>query len=58
MNSDPREHYEIMRKGDTLREEVKKGFTQLDAGQRVPAEDVYARLEARIQQLTSTPPSP
>ena len=36
---------------ETLREEVKKGFDQLDAGMRVPAEDVYARAEKRIRQI-------
>ena len=36
---------------ETLREEVKKGFDQLDAGMRVPAEDVYARAEQRIRQI-------
>ncbi len=36
---------------ETLREEVKKGFDQLDAGIRVPAEDVYARAEKRIGQM-------
>lgn len=35
---------------ETLREEVKKGFDQLDAGLIVPAEKVYARAEARIRQ--------
>ena len=36
---------------ETLREEVKRGFDQLDTGQRVPAEDVYRRAEERIRQL-------
>jgi hypothetical protein len=51
MNNESDEKYEITRNGDTLREEVGKGFAQLDAGQRVPATDVYARMEARIQQI-------
>ncbi len=38
---------------ETLREEVKKGFDQLDAGLGVPAEDVYARAEQRIRQVES-----
>ena len=38
---------------ETLREEVKKGFDQLDAGMGVPAEDVYARAEERIRQIES-----
>ena len=36
---------------ETLREEVAKGFAQLDAGQGVPAEQVYARAEKRIAQI-------
>jgi Arc/MetJ-type ribon-helix-helix transcriptional regulator len=36
---------------ETLREEVKKGFDQLDAGLGVPAEEVYARAEDRIRQI-------
>ena len=36
---------------ETLREEVEKGFDQLDAGMRVPAEQVYARAEARVRQI-------
>lgn len=38
---------------ETLREEVKKGFDQLDAGLGVPAEDVVARAEQRIRQVES-----
>ena len=36
---------------ETLRDEVKKGFTQLDAGQGIPAEQAYSRAEARIAQV-------
>jgi len=36
---------------EMLREEVVKGFEQLDAGHRVPAADVYSRVEARIRQI-------
>ncbi len=36
---------------ETLREEVKKGFDQLDAGLGVPAEDVYKRAEERVRQV-------
>lgn len=36
---------------EALREEVCIGFTQLDAGQRVPAADVYSRIEAIIQAI-------
>jgi len=35
----------------TLREEVSKGFAQLDAGMGIAAEDVYARVEERISQI-------
>lgn len=36
---------------ETLREEVAKGFAQLDAGQGIPADKVYARAEARIAEI-------
>ncbi|MDB4766625.1 hypothetical protein OAG71_02940 [bacterium] len=36
---------------ESLRAEVKKGFEQLDAGQGVPASDVYRRAEERIQEI-------
>ncbi len=36
---------------EILREEVGKGFAQLDAGQIVPAEQVYLRAEERIDQI-------
>lgn len=36
---------------ETLREEVKKGFDQLDADRGLPAEEVYARAEVRIRQI-------
>jgi Arc/MetJ-type ribon-helix-helix transcriptional regulator len=36
---------------ETLREEVSKGFAQLDTGQGVPASDVYARVEDRIRAI-------
>lgn len=38
---------------ETLREEVKKGFDQLDAGMGVPAEGVYARVEERVRYMES-----
>jgi hypothetical protein len=34
-----------------LREEVAKGFAQLDAGLGVSADQVHARAEARISQI-------
>ncbi|MBI2478768.1 MAG: hypothetical protein HYV60_09085 [Planctomycetia bacterium] len=36
---------------ETLREEVAKGFAQLDAGLGVRAQQVYARAEARIAEI-------
>lgn len=38
---------------ETLREEVSKGFAELDAGQAVTADDVYGRAEKRIRQIES-----
>ena len=36
---------------ETLREEVAKGFAQLDAGLGVAAEQVYAQAEEQIAQI-------
>ena len=36
---------------ESLRAEVKKGFDQLDAGQGIPAADVFRRAEERIQEI-------
>ncbi len=36
---------------ETLREEVVKGFEQLDAGLGIPAEQAYSRAEQRIAQI-------
>lgn len=41
----------LLQSRETLRAEVRKGFDQLDAGQGIPAEDVYRRAELRIQQI-------
>ncbi len=41
----------LLQSRETLRAEVKKGFDQLDAGQGIPAADVYARAEERIRQI-------
>ena len=38
---------------ETLREEVAKGFAQLDAGLGLPAEQVYSLAEARVLQIES-----
>ena len=36
---------------ESLRVEVKKGFDQLDAGEGIPATDVYRRAEERIREI-------
>ncbi len=41
----------LLQARETLREEVQKGFAQLDAGEGVSAEEVYARTEERICQI-------
>ena len=41
----------MLRARETLREEVVKGFEQLDAGLAIPAEQVYSRAEKRIAQI-------
>jgi len=41
----------LLQARETLREEVSKGFAQLDAGMGIAAEDVYARVEERISQI-------
>lgn len=38
---------------ETLREEVRKGFEQLDAGLGIPDDQVYARVEQRIRDIES-----
>ena len=37
----------LLQARETLRDEVKKGFEQLDAGAGIPAEDVFATAEQR-----------
>ena len=41
----------LLQARETLRDEVVKGFEQLDAGEGVPAEQVYSRAEQRIAQI-------
>lgn len=43
----------LLQARETLREEVRKGFEQLDAGLGIPAEQVYARVEQRILDIES-----
>ena len=41
----------LLQARETLREEIDRGFAQLDAGLGVAAEDVYARVEQRIRRI-------
>ena len=41
----------LLQARETLREEVRKGFEQLDAGLGIPAEQVYTRVEQRIVEI-------
>jgi hypothetical protein len=41
---------------ETLREEVKKGFDQRDAGRGVPGAEAYARAAERIQAMEGSVP--
>ncbi len=41
----------LLQARETLRDEVAKGFASLDAGQGVPADQVFARAEQRIAEI-------
>ncbi len=41
----------LLQAREALRDEIRMGFDQLDAGGRIPAEDVYARVEGRIRKV-------
>ena len=41
----------LLQARESLRQEVRKGFEQLDAGLGIPAEEVYARTEERIRAI-------
>jgi antitoxin ParD1/3/4 len=41
----------LLQARETLRQEVRSGFEQLDAGLGIPAEDVYRRAEEKIQEI-------
>jgi len=43
----------LLQARETLRQEVRSGFDQLDAGLGVPAADVYRRAEERIREIAS-----
>jgi Arc/MetJ-type ribon-helix-helix transcriptional regulator len=41
----------LLQARETLRQEVRKGFEQLDAGLGIPADEVYTRVEGRITEI-------
>ena len=41
----------LLQARETLRQEVRAGFEQLDAGLGVDAEDVYRRAEEKIREI-------
>ena len=41
----------LLQARESLRQEVRLGFEQLDAGLGIPAEQVYARAEQRIREI-------
>ena len=41
----------LLQSREEFRQQVRLGFNQLDAGQVVPAEEVYARAEQRIEEI-------
>ncbi|QDS89619.1 hypothetical protein EC9_38190 [Rosistilla ulvae] len=41
----------LLQARETLRDEVAKGFASLDAGEGVPADQVYTRAEKRIAEI-------
>ena len=41
----------LLQAREEFRQQVRLGFNQLDAGQVVPAEEVYARAEQRIEEI-------
>jgi putative addiction module CopG family antidote len=41
----------LLRQRDQLRAEVRAGIEQADAGQLMPAEDVFRRLEERAREI-------
>ena len=41
----------LLQAQETLRQQVRKGFEQLDAGLGVASEDVYARAEEKIAHI-------
>ncbi len=43
----------LLQAREALREEVRKGFEQLDAGLGIPGDHVYTRVEQRIRDVES-----
>lgn len=43
----------LLQARESLSQEVRLGFEQLDAGFGIPAEEVYARAEDRIREIES-----
>jgi antitoxin ParD1/3/4 len=41
----------LLQAREELRQQVRLGFNQLDAGLGVPAEEAYARAEQRIEEI-------
>ncbi len=41
----------LLQAREEFRQQVRLGFSQLDAGQIVPADEVYARAAQRIEQI-------
>ena len=41
----------LLQASELLRAEVRRGFEQLDAGEGIPAEQVYSRAEERLRQI-------
>ena len=43
----------LLQARETLRQEVRLGFEQLDAGQGIEAEEVYRRAEDKIREIAA-----
>ena len=41
----------LLQPRETLRDEVVKGFDQLDAGLGIPTDEVFARVERAVQEI-------
>jgi Arc/MetJ-type ribon-helix-helix transcriptional regulator len=45
------ESLRMLQASEILRDEVRAGFDELDAGRRIPAESVYRRAEERVREI-------